>query len=142
MKKVGRNEPCPCGSGKKYKMCCLGEYVYKDEDAEPVKKKSHLGTRLLLSALAGMGIPIGRKKKMTTTPKPKIHLNNGSEIECDAVQFKSMGNLQIVVATNPKDLKSKIKITMPVMVFPMGNVIGVGLAKEDARAQMQDPEGH
>jgi preprotein translocase subunit SecA len=19
--KVGRNEPCPCGSGKKYKMC-------------------------------------------------------------------------------------------------------------------------
>jgi len=23
MKKVGRNEPCPCGSGKKYKKCCL-----------------------------------------------------------------------------------------------------------------------
>ncbi|MCM1105580.1 MAG: SEC-C metal-binding domain-containing protein [Blautia sp.] len=21
-KKVGRNEPCPCGSGKKYKYCC------------------------------------------------------------------------------------------------------------------------
>jgi SWIM/SEC-C metal-binding protein len=20
--KVGRNEPCPCGSGKKYKKCC------------------------------------------------------------------------------------------------------------------------
>jgi len=19
---VGRNEPCPCGSGKKYKKCC------------------------------------------------------------------------------------------------------------------------
>lgn len=23
MAKVGRNEPCPCGSGKKYKYCCL-----------------------------------------------------------------------------------------------------------------------
>jgi uncharacterized protein len=22
-KKVGRNEPCPCGSGRKYKKCCL-----------------------------------------------------------------------------------------------------------------------
>lgn len=22
-KKVGRNDPCPCGSGKKYKQCCL-----------------------------------------------------------------------------------------------------------------------
>ena len=21
--KVGRNDPCPCGSGKKYKRCCL-----------------------------------------------------------------------------------------------------------------------
>ena len=21
-RKVGRNEPCPCGSGKKYKRCC------------------------------------------------------------------------------------------------------------------------
>ena len=25
-KKVGRNDPCPCGSGKKYKKCC----IYKD----------------------------------------------------------------------------------------------------------------
>ncbi len=23
MSKIGRNEPCPCGSGKKYKKCCL-----------------------------------------------------------------------------------------------------------------------
>jgi len=29
--KVGRNEPCPCGSGKKYKNCCLP----KDEAARP-----------------------------------------------------------------------------------------------------------
>lgn len=24
-KKVGRNDPCPCGSGKKFKKCCLGK---------------------------------------------------------------------------------------------------------------------
>jgi SEC-C motif len=23
MAKAGRNDPCPCGSGKKYKRCCL-----------------------------------------------------------------------------------------------------------------------
>jgi hypothetical protein len=28
--KAGRNDPCPCGSGKKYKKCCLS----KDQDAE------------------------------------------------------------------------------------------------------------
>jgi hypothetical protein len=26
MNKVGRNDPCPCGSGKKYKKCHLGDY--------------------------------------------------------------------------------------------------------------------
>ncbi|MFN4197385.1 MAG: SEC-C metal-binding domain-containing protein, partial [Caldimicrobium sp.] len=24
--KVGRNDPCPCGSGKKYKKCCWPKY--------------------------------------------------------------------------------------------------------------------
>ena len=24
-KGVGRNDPCPCGSGKKYKKCCLNK---------------------------------------------------------------------------------------------------------------------
>ena len=23
--KIGRNEPCPCGSGKKYKNCCINK---------------------------------------------------------------------------------------------------------------------
>jgi len=26
MPKVGRNDPCPCGSGKKFKKCCLRKY--------------------------------------------------------------------------------------------------------------------
>ncbi len=40
MNKIGRNEPCPCGSGKKYKKCCLtapqspegGTFIYTDLD--------------------------------------------------------------------------------------------------------------
>ena len=31
--KVGRNDPCPCGSGKKYKHCCMK----KDQEAEREK---------------------------------------------------------------------------------------------------------
>lgn len=27
--KIGRNDPCPCGSGKKYKKCC-GIHVIED----------------------------------------------------------------------------------------------------------------
>ena len=25
-KKIGRNDKCPCGSGKKYKNCCINDY--------------------------------------------------------------------------------------------------------------------
>lgn len=39
---VGRNEPCPCGSGKKYKNCCFG-------------KKRDTGFLLLISALVLVG---------------------------------------------------------------------------------------
>jgi methionyl aminopeptidase len=33
--KIGRNEPCPCGSGRKYKKCCLGK---KDLPEEVIKQ--------------------------------------------------------------------------------------------------------
>lgn len=31
--KIGRNDPCPCGSGKKYKQCCL----IKSQEGKPLK---------------------------------------------------------------------------------------------------------
>jgi len=30
--KIGRNDPCPCGSGKKYKKCCMGRQTEKPVD--------------------------------------------------------------------------------------------------------------
>ena len=32
--KVGRNDPCPCGSGKKYKHCCYAKDSVKHETTE------------------------------------------------------------------------------------------------------------
>ena len=36
--KIGRNDPCPCGSGKKYKQCCL----LKSTGGKPLKFKATL----------------------------------------------------------------------------------------------------
>lgn len=36
MSKATRNDPCPCGSGKKYKKCCWG----KDQDRRATMRKS------------------------------------------------------------------------------------------------------
>ena len=30
--KIGRNDPCPCGSGKKYKKCCGKERIVTQTD--------------------------------------------------------------------------------------------------------------
>jgi hypothetical protein len=32
MAKIGRNDPCPCGSGKKYKKCCQDQSVAQPVD--------------------------------------------------------------------------------------------------------------
>lgn len=38
MVKIGRNAPCPCGSGRKYKKCCLAaEDGKRKTPARPVK---------------------------------------------------------------------------------------------------------
>jgi hypothetical protein len=44
MEKVGRNERCPCGSGKKYKHCCLA--VHTSPDESPWKKQRDASDRL------------------------------------------------------------------------------------------------
>ena len=35
MAKIGRNDPCPCGSGKKYKKCCLANDEAAARAAQP-----------------------------------------------------------------------------------------------------------
>lgn len=48
MEKVGRNDPCPCGSGKKYKKCCEAKLSRRSmsdrkiEDRTQAKGLSHL----------------------------------------------------------------------------------------------------
>ena len=46
--KIGRNEKCPCGSGKKYKKCCefLGVPVINDQGMirEEIQNPGYIGS--------------------------------------------------------------------------------------------------
>ena len=60
MTKPGRNDPCPCGSGKKYKKCCMA----RDEAArgeatrtEASSAESYLDGKLTLMESLGMPYP-------------------------------------------------------------------------------------
>jgi len=37
MKKPGRNDPCPCGSGKKFKKCCFNKVDFATFEKSPEK---------------------------------------------------------------------------------------------------------
>lgn len=43
MKKSGRNDPCPCGSGNKYKRCCLPR---EDDARAMVRRREEILDRL------------------------------------------------------------------------------------------------
>lgn len=43
--KVGRNDPCPCGSGVKYKKCCMGKREIETRNLEELYAQKH-GIRL------------------------------------------------------------------------------------------------
>jgi len=45
--KIGRNEPCPCGSGQKYKYCCIGKTPR--ERHLPIWEDSTTGEKLSLN---------------------------------------------------------------------------------------------
>lgn len=65
-KKTGRNDPCPCGSGQKYKKCCLGgkksqsknlKEIYAQKYNIRLKEKAHVkgikrAGRLVLKTLS------------------------------------------------------------------------------------------
>jgi SEC-C motif len=55
--KAGRNDPCPCGSGKKYKKCCLG----KDQEASSRPSAA--------TPPAPVSVPVGPSRGAPRPPK-------------------------------------------------------------------------
>ncbi|MEO8134262.1 MAG: SEC-C metal-binding domain-containing protein [Betaproteobacteria bacterium] len=45
--KVGRNDPCPCGSGKKYKLCCAAAEMLSNPSSAVQEKNRYRFPNLL-----------------------------------------------------------------------------------------------
>lgn len=54
--KIGRNDPCPCGSGKKYKNCCLGSESEAETDFFTRCSQSIASVKLRLDQEFNQGI--------------------------------------------------------------------------------------
>ena len=67
---LGRNDPCHCGSGKKYKQCCLG----KDEEKARAARAKAAAEAPVPEAEAAAPPPTGPKHK-TRQPWKKTATN-------------------------------------------------------------------
>lgn len=52
--KPGRNDPCPCGSGKKYKKCCENQGVAKKINATVISSGSEASDLNLTRSISKM----------------------------------------------------------------------------------------
>ncbi len=59
MKKIGRNEPCPCGSGRKFKNCHLGR-----EDDIILDRMSEFSEEMSASITSLQPVTYGRSREM------------------------------------------------------------------------------
>lgn len=71
--KAGRNDPCPCGSGKKFKQCCInkvgGSGVKKKIQAVWVNKPVQQGINLMERTFGG-AIEGSQSQPSFLTPAP------------------------------------------------------------------------
>ncbi len=77
-KKIGRNDPCPCGSGKKYKQCCqkkdLAQRVPKDMKSRSIKTLGS-GITKMMSVLSDAQKQIQDAQKDASDKKVKPSKN-------------------------------------------------------------------
>jgi tetratricopeptide (TPR) repeat protein len=72
-KKIGRNDPCPCGSGKKYKKCCL------DSKSVPINKTISKSEGPVISRLAMMRF----EQRLQDDPKQLENMSKEAEKHFD-----------------------------------------------------------
>lgn len=78
--KIGRNDPCPCGSGKKYKQCCLAN--------KPRKEYSLSGMRKFSAKIISAG---GVHKKEAESTEEQANVNQAI-MDYNTLMERSFGN--------------------------------------------------
>ena len=82
MEKIGRNDPCPCGSGKKYKKCCMSKEQQENKISKGAKPK----------VIPGL---------WTYEMLPKKELYDSIEEFFD--ELRSTGRVPIIISENERD---------------------------------------
>jgi hypothetical protein len=100
MIKIGRNEPCPCGSGKKFKKCHMGR---EDDLALEGIGEISVETSAMITALPE--VTYGRSREMADALD--IRELTGSSTGVRFVDLKKYSDLNIFGGSHPKASKGR-----------------------------------
>jgi len=68
--KTKRNELCPCGSGKKYKKCCIPRYKGKEKVHQSERKFGKREAGMLITQFLAMAdAPFAARGEQRTPPR-------------------------------------------------------------------------
>lgn len=121
--KVGRNDPCPCGSGKKFKKCCgkaSDEPVAEDDDASAVDRAlDWLMTRHRKSAKAAVEdmLTLGLNEKDEEVLR---------DLNAEDWQFIQINTSEWLIAEGEIWLKGKYRSAPDLLLGPGGPLVTAG----------------
>lgn len=108
MGKIGRNQPCPCGSGKKYKHCCLVSV----QPQAPVSETNRMRVSLLAAIEKVQGIAAEKKASFHELGVFLFYSDTAGDAwmlevtETDAVCIAQEGApLQVPIEENPDTIE-------------------------------------
>lgn len=78
MAKIGRNDRCPCGSGKKYKQCCLAKDEQAARAAAPPPPPS---LRQTLAGIAGFADLADDADELTEASNAVVDMVHAGELD-------------------------------------------------------------
>jgi tetratricopeptide (TPR) repeat protein len=93
MAKPGRNDPCPCGSGKKYKKCCqppedaverqtiATDQAAREERAASRRRQQRVSRAEALAHLAAIAAQTDDEDELTTASNAAVDLVHAGKLE-------------------------------------------------------------
>lgn len=112
--KPGRNEPCPCGSGKKYKRCCINSIA--NQHASMLDDIEQVATMNLNLSLEELNI-VAEQKIKTANERPHPDFCGLSPTQISNWLYAPFKELEWVAISTPDDIKSSPVMRYLALIF-------------------------
>lgn len=142
---IGRNEPCPCGSGKKYKRCCgVGAAPKLTAPAAMPQMPAGLGGGMPGMGAGAGGLPAGMDPAMMAQMGQLLQRLPKSQLQrLQSLMQKAMSGKDVSreAAEFEKTLPVEFQTMMRSMAGTMGGTMGAAMGDSDVTAPSLDAAG-